>query len=504
MTNETQRPTRRRITRPTALLAIAALVLIVAATAVLYAKGCTLHGCSTLALGGMPLIQVFGYNTSQANGPALTDPSYVKMVKDDHAHIFRFPGGTLANYWDWRKGRLLTGIDLPDNMAKTAVKTKNLPPATLESLKQLADSTGIIPCFVLNILTSTLDDQLEMLKTASSLGLPVKYVELGNEIYWGKHSNVYPTAADYAKTAAEWAHAIKVSFPEAKIAIIGDSEDPDFKVGERVATWNTQIRPFVEGNTDLDAVTMHPYIFKSSSYPEISDLSQENIQRTFAASFLARNNVTHAIDHSLPPGKEVWITEYNIIDDEHVVNSRWIHTLFSTSMTLSFLDEPRISMMLFHSLSGAYTFAVSHHPTYAKIFNDEYHKQMVPYSLTAAGVGVTQVFGALEGMEEYKKIEFPDSQQYSVQMHGKTYTYPGLVGYTFGAGSLRKSVILNLSDTPVKLDLGDASLSSNRRWRQYTADPAEVVADVTKDVTVREGKAAKGAELAPYSLNVLE
>jgi hypothetical protein len=393
---------------------------------------------------------------------------------------------------------------LPDNLANTPNKTKNLPPATLESLKQMTDSTGAVPLFVVNILTSTLDEQLEMLKTARSLGLPVKYIELGNEIYWGKHSDVYPTAADYAKTAAEWSHAIKASFPEAKIAIIVDSEDPDFKAGDRVLTWNANIRKFIEGNNDIDAVTMHPYIFKSSSYPEISDLSAENIKRTMAASFLARNNVTHAIDHSLPPGKEVWITEYNIIDDEHVVNSRWIHALFSASMTLSFLDEPRISMLMFHSLSGAYTFAAIHHPTYAKIFNNEYHKPMVPYTLTAAGVGVTQVFGAVKGMNEYKKIEFHDSLQTSVQMHGKTYTYPNFVGYTFGNGSTRKSVILNLSDTPVKLDLSDASLSSNRKWRQYTADPTEVVADVTKDVAIREGKAAKDTELAPYSLNVLE
>jgi hypothetical protein len=504
MNDNTQQRRRRSITRTTAILAIAALVLIAAATAVLYAKGCTWHGCTTAALGGMPLIQVFGYNTSQSKGPALNDPVNVKMVKEDHAQIYRFPGGTLANYWDWRKGRLLTGIDLPDNVAKIPANTKNLPPDTLESLKQMTDSTGTVPLFVLNILTSTLDDQLEMLKTASSLGLPVKYIELGNEIYWGKHSDIYPTAADYAKTAAEWAHAIKAAFPEAKIAIIGDSEDPDFKAGERVTTWNAKIRPYVEGNNDIDAVTMHPYIFKASSYPEISDLSKENIQRTFAASFLARNNITHALDHTIPPGKEVWLTEYNIIDDDHVVNSRWIHALFSASMTLSFLDEPRIAMLLFHSLTGAFTFAVYHHPAYANIFNNLYHKKMVPYTLTAAGVGVTQVFGAAEGMNEYKKIEFPDAVQTSVQMHGKTYTYPNFVGYTFGNGSTRKSVILNLSDTPLKLDLSDASLSSNRRWRQYTADPAEVVADVTKDVAIREGKAAKDAELAPFSLNVLE
>jgi hypothetical protein len=54
------------------------------------------------------------------------------------------------------------------------------------------------------------------------------------------------------------------------------------------------------------------------------------------------------------------------------------------------------------------------------------------------------------------------------------------------------------------MDLSNKSLSSNRIWRQYTADPAEVVADVTKDVAVLEGKARRDAELAPYSLNVLE
>lgn len=59
----------------------------------------------------------------------------------------------------------------------------------LEEFKIALDAAGAIAVLMMNLLTATLDDQMQYLQRAKNVGVLVEgtYVELGGEFYWGKY-----------------------------------------------------------------------------------------------------------------------------------------------------------------------------------------------------------------------------------------------------------------------------------------------------------------------------
>ena len=116
---------------------------------------------------------------------------------------------------------------------------------------------------MVNMLTSTLDEQLGYLAHAAQLGVLVAgaYIELGGEFYWGQFSGRWPRAADYAREANVWAAAIKRQHPSVAVMAVAAfctawARAPPT---ERGAAWNTELYATV--GASIDGVTMHPYLY---------------------------------------------------------------------------------------------------------------------------------------------------------------------------------------------------------------------------------------------------
>jgi hypothetical protein len=69
---------------------------------------------------------------------------------------YRYPAGTAGNYWDWEKGCQQGDSCTVDNK--------------LPAYKAMVDAAGVAPLFVVNMLTSTLADQLACLAAAAAAG----------------------------------------------------------------------------------------------------------------------------------------------------------------------------------------------------------------------------------------------------------------------------------------------------------------------------------------------
>ena len=54
-------------------------------------------------------------------------------------------------------------------------------PNGLKELKLIADETGCDISFTLNMITRDVNDGMNMLHYAENIGLPVKWIELGND-----------------------------------------------------------------------------------------------------------------------------------------------------------------------------------------------------------------------------------------------------------------------------------------------------------------------------------
>ena len=87
------------------------------------------------------------------------------------------------------------------------------------------------------MLTDTLPSQLAFLTAAEANGLPVLFVELGNEFYNNVADNIamFPTGADYGTMATTWMAAVRAAHPAAAISVVGV---PSSHGKPRTSEWN--------------------------------------------------------------------------------------------------------------------------------------------------------------------------------------------------------------------------------------------------------------------------
>jgi alpha-L-arabinofuranosidase len=150
---------------------------------------------------------------------------------------------------------------------------------------------------VLDILNRTLADQIEMLTAIEKLGVAIKYIELGNELYAqdDSYKKVFPTGKDYALKVNEWVPELRKKFPKAKIAalLLGRQVKES---NARMYNWNVQV---IENTiASIDAYTYHIYINEKET------LEEEK------AEFIAVEQKAKTQD------KELWITEYGSNQDK--------------------------------------------------------------------------------------------------------------------------------------------------------------------------------------------
>ena len=165
------------------------------------------------------------------------------------------------------------------------------------------DRTGAAPVFLINMLTSTYEEQLAMLKYARSIGLPVEYIEMGNEYYLDDHPEKYnyltkfPETTDYTDLCRVWTAGFRKEFPEARIALIGVNTPASWTKRPRAREWNTVVMSNMQG-IECDAVTIHIYPKNALASPTPYDM----IGQTLAA--VAQGKV---LDASIDSKYKLWV-----------------------------------------------------------------------------------------------------------------------------------------------------------------------------------------------------
>ncbi len=244
------------------------------------------HLVCVLFLLGMPIKQAWAVDNTQQTSTALTgfnskwsyiprpdSPDYgtfINHVKSLKPQALRYPGGTITHRWDWQKGII--------NKHRKGTETN-----PIEHLTELVTQTHTEIIFVLDIVHRSLEDQIQMLKASK---IPIKYIELGNEIYSRDYKKVFPTGKDYADRVNLWTPEIRKHFPDAKLSIslLGRTAR-----GSRLKQWNRLVTDNVK---DTDAYTYHIYAKNKSTVAErIKEYEQNRI---------------------LKKGIEIWVTEYGI------------------------------------------------------------------------------------------------------------------------------------------------------------------------------------------------
>jgi hypothetical protein len=392
---------------------------------------------------------LLGLNGVNTTGPQWDNSSFDAVLKKFAPGVIRYPGGTVANYWSWPAGWFQPGT-WPGEPAAAVNDTLPVFGAGLAA-------AAAVPMFDLNTVTingaigsaaqnsALLDQQIQALRSAAADGLPVKLVELGNELYQSGYISTgpdgqdyaerFPAAADYATQMNPWISALHGAFPGVKVAVVATDANDVNGISSRRSTWNADVLPLVKGE---DAVTIHENLRvfdASASAATVLAYPYLHFQKLKAHEL--------ALLHS--DGLPVWVTEFNLADQTqgHVFQGTWLHGLFVAAQALLFTGDPDIRYAGLNSTIGAAS---------AAIFSGTQGfgsggPATVRLALTAAGTSLSMIQAAFHRASAAQMLSFSPSPALG------TTGAPALMGQSLTTASGPEVLLVNLSGKPVTLDL---------------------------------------------------
>ena len=393
--------------------------------------------------GNARALPIYGFN-----GNNLSVPWTIKKFRDTaaslHFKMIRYPGGSIANKWDWQNGWYTD-----QNFANRNVPNKVLgekSPYTLKELKLIVDQTKCEVVYVLNMITRDVNDQLEMLKAARDLGLPVKYVEFGNEFNapQNKSWDIFKTANGYGEQCNAWIQKIKTVFPNAKFGVVGGNV-----ANVLTSNWNKKT---IEKSTQTNGITAHIYV----NYKTVTDNTGINFKKLFTE--LNRVYDLRGFNDTQLP--DIWVTEYNIqwaakdndIFDANLSQSKSKLISYSSTWSQSLASIFMTSYMT--GISDRTTIILNHNITNSPVFaaidpkNDSYRK-------LPNGVGMEIWLKACENMTTAQKLSFS-----SVSSADQLPDY-NVCGWKFANNGKYSILIENLTENSLKIDLSKLTSDVN-------------------------------------------
>lgn len=386
----------------------------------------------------------------------------------------RYPGGTIANYWNWVTGWYGTR----PSGGNGSEYNSGAYHFSLQDLKQMVTASGATPIFDVNIMTATLNSQVAMLNAADQLGLPVRFIELGNEFYLPKpdYVHAFPTPLSYAQRVAAWIPVLHKDFPNAQIAAVGYAQI--LQPSQRESDWNTTLLKTVP---KLQTITMHVYLHPRSAF---GVAGSQNPDKVLTLPFSQWALLEKHSLQTLPSNITVWVTEFNMMNKIKGPNGEitfpppqgtWTQGLFAGTMDLLFLRDPRIKLADYYTLVGNYGSYEALNPATGQP------------SLT--GTVQQLIHRAAAGMTFSEPMAFSGEPMLLSK-------YPGLIGCVFrNSSGTADAVVLNLTNQTISLQL-PAALSKTMIAQEIQGAPSTVQASKLQSTQVRTSKTMT---LPPYA-----
>lgn len=434
-----------------------------------------------------------GINLNSLTKPTWKNSFFLDSVQALNPHILRYPGGTTSQYWDWRNGKVWPISNWQNGIFKNHQNLALLPavPHKLEDYKIAIDSLDAEPLFVLNVLSDTMESQLNFLHHADNIGLEIKWIELGNEMYFSKTDfvNRFPTPSDYANEMLVWIDSIQADFPNAKIAVIGVSENPFTPNGDsspsRVKDWNDAVFSIIPTNIDI---TFHRY------YSHGNGGNTVDINKTFASAVIGYQEEESFTVDSLSLGRKAWWTEYNLTDNlngNHRVATSWLHGLFTSLLHLKKLENPNNEMLLIHQITGKEPFGAL----------DSYFSSVDTLNnyITPLGKAISLLNKAEQNTTKATKLDF--STNPTITSNGNAFS--SLWGWRFQSIDRDNIIILNTSSQQFDLNLKAFSYQTYN-FRQITSTHLTTLDPKSNNIQITNGTSPNNLLIEPYSLTMVD
>lgn len=433
-------------------------------------------------------VPLYGFNGNNIRGPVWSTPSLMKKIKALKPQIIRYPGGSVSDWWDWKTGWFVNSTSLPKQF-------RNIPKIDmgLGELKKVVDATGCQIMFTLNMISASLPDQIAMLQQAQKIGIPVKWVELGNEFNLSNSDGMkkFKNANNYRTSCNSWVAEIKKYFPNAKIAVVGgnktsiEGRSASSLYAKRSVSkdWNNELEVTSTAHNSMLSFVYHAYPSFTSSgfdYNQIYHAIQSDFKDQGFESLSKKN-------------AEIWVTEYNLFwtnmpnpskDKTKQYVTSWGNALgiaLETS-TLTNLSD-KITILLNHNLTSFTRFAAIETAPKATL-------KYLPN-----GIAMLAWLKAANGMTSMAKITFANNQNKSIPDYQ-------LFGWKFTNASTQKAILVNLTNNAMAVDLRAASLSQDMPYQILYAGKNQQISGLGS-VHKQTGTAQGAITLPPFSITNL-
>jgi hypothetical protein len=456
----------------------------------------------------------FGFNSkSLQDDNFMKDINIIEAWKKTHAKIYRYPGGTYGNSFDWHTGTTVVGGRPGD--FNPAIKPADLVKALPDDVEILWMANIRIPMpetgydwrtltraelLSDEVLQAKKQDVLDGLAAFEAAGKPVKYLELGNEFYFsdseglgelhgaggdggdyqGDHFPYDKNPAVYIEQMGIIAEVVKQTYPDIKIAVIRSKSE----LGAS-SDWNNSINAAFRSNTkvsiNIDAVTNHWYQkevwydAQTANMPAITDVASSKTALGFAYDYI-KHKKAYDIPGT-PSGKELWITEGDIKDPS--VDDTWLDGIREGIIQLNYLMMDHITMNTPHMFQPNYV-------------------ESDGLKLTPKGMVASMIYAAGEGMSQAEELAMGGAN-FTGQFLGP---YPELQGVKFSnASGEERFVLINCSNNIYSnLDMSSLiSVSNLKAYQRSCTTPwaTEKPTEQTSSVV------SSSISLSPYSITIL-
>ncbi len=447
--------------------------------------------------------------------------SLVWVTQQANIANLRYPAGTIGNTWDWELGWLDREVNDSD-LIKWVVEKKlkysqNRYP--IENLAEGYKKTGAVPVLMLNMLSKDLNHSLGALKRLRMLEVPIKYIELGNELYFNLPLEMrrFPTPEEYGKTCKVWIDSIKAEFPGVKCAVIGTTIN-------RKPRHNNWIQRVLKYATNADAITYHVYsplsfegkpvskdfmpgeegltaiTLKNLSSSERQKWELEQLKNPELFTKIL-NEIGKAVDDlhkmNLPENMDIWITEFNLRADSSALRGTWANTLALLYFYDRFFEEKKITLTNYHNLVG---------DLFAAVYTDSLglkhiqHRSVItkPWTLSSGGLALHLVGEVANGKSEVQKIDFRSRSVLSLNKHRMDQE---LSGWLFSNGDgIESGLVINFSDKAANIDTRE--LNKEGLYTIYQTQLSAYIIDLDA-INTEIGTISNTLTIPPYSVLLL-
>ncbi|MBK8846067.1 MAG: T9SS type A sorting domain-containing protein [Bacteroidetes bacterium] len=419
----------------------------------------------------------FGYNGANFVRP--TSPFYNDIAIIDSASQLgtsnlRYPAGVPGNFWDWQAGSLVresaVGLQLPPDFDNAKYRDNRL-----EKLKKFVDRGDVVPSQNLNVLCSDPLNETARLWWTRGLNIPAIYFEFGSELYddnYPQYTSKWPEAEDYINDMNQWAMTMKsmAGGNTIKIAVVGATNRRGLEpLLSRRNRWSSVM--LNQMNSSIDAITYHHYI--ASGVGEGTPVTLTNLKRTLSSAYSSMENFKSIeLDITRVANKEAWVTEYNLFDRSHCIQSTWAQGLMLAMQTLLYNEDSIIKFINCHSLIADGTWGSIFSDTIGLdlgiFYNDQACNSQIKtsqYERTAGGNAMALVGKAMFNATSRTPINFATSPSLYLN-------YKSLYGWRFESPTTSQAILVNMDsvDVNVVFSMGVWSLNGYK-FEQVTHGP---------------------------------